>query len=90
MKCHWSVEKLNWNLDWNLHCVLAAASVENDDANSNNIMFTIKGTKIYVAVVTLSAKDKEKLSKLHSKGFERSVYWHEYSTKTENKNMASE
>ena len=53
-------------------------------------MFTIKGRKIYVAVVTLSAKDKEKLSKLHSKGIERSVYWHEYSTRSENKNMASE
>ena len=31
-------------------------------------------------------KDNEKLSKLLSKGFERSVYWNEYETKSENKN----
>ena len=28
--------------------------------------------------------------KLLSKGFERSVYWNEYKTKTENKNMTNE
>ena len=46
---------------WTEYCVLAAAVVENDSANSNNIMFTIKGINIYVAVVTLSAKDNQKL-----------------------------
>ena len=53
--------------------------------NVNNI-FTIKDRKLYVPVVTLSAKDNNKLSKLLSKGFERSVYWNEYKTKSENKN----
>ena len=42
--------------------------------NVNNVIFTIKYTKLYVAVVTLSARDNQKLSKLLSKGFERSVY----------------
>ena len=41
----------------------------------------MKDTKIYVPVVTLSAIDKEKLSKLVSKGFERSVYWNELKNK---------
>ena len=36
-------------------------------------------------VVTLSAKDKQNLAKLLSKGFERSVYQNEYKTKSENK-----
>ena len=31
-----------------------------------------------------------KLSKLLSKGFERSVYWKEYKTKSENKNMTNQ
>ena len=46
----------------------------NDNDNDNNIIFTIKGTKLYVPVVTLSAKNNQELSKLLSKGSERSVY----------------
>ena len=46
----------------------------NEDGNANNIIFTIKNIKLYVPVVTLSARDNQKLSKLLSKGFERSVY----------------
>ena len=51
----------------------------NDKANSNddNIVFTIKETKLYAPVLTLSTKDNQKLTKLLSKGFERSVYWNE-------------
>ena len=51
------------------------------------IIFSLsKAQKLYVLVVTLSARDNQKLSKLLSKGFERSVYWNEYKTKNENKN----
>ena len=38
------------------------------------IIFFIKDRKLYVPGVTLSAKDNQKLSKLLSKGFERSMY----------------
>ena len=41
-------------------------------------------------VATLSPKDNQKLSKLLSKGFERSVYWNEYESKSDNKNTTSE
>ena len=51
---------------------------------------TIKDRKLYVPAVALSAKDNEKLSKLLSKGFEGSVYWNEYQTKSENKVTTSE
>ena len=52
--------KVELKLRWIEHCVLAAAGVENDNANSNNIIFTIKETKIFVPVATLSAKDNRK------------------------------
>ena len=57
---------------------------DNTDGNPN-IIFTIKKTKLYVVLVTLSAKYNQKQSKLISKGFEGSVYWNEYQIKSENK-----
>ena len=55
------------------YCVLFAAGADNANANFNNIIFTIKDTKLYLPVVTLSARENQKLSKL-SKGFERSHF----------------
>ena len=51
--------------------------LQNADDNDNviNIIFIIEDTKLYDPVVNLSARDNQKLSKLLSKGFERSVYW---------------
>ena len=73
------------------YCVLSANNNDNvnDNGNANNIIFTIKDTKLYVPVVTISAKDNQKLSKHPTKGFERSVYWNGYK-KSENKNTANE
>ena len=59
---------------------MSAAGADNGDANSNNVIFTIRGTKLYVIAVTLSAKDNQKLSKLLGKGF----------GKSENKNATNE
>ena len=64
--------------------MLAAAGADNANADSNNIVFTIKDTKLYNPVVTLPAKGNQKLSKL-SKWFERSAYWNEYKSKSEQK-----
>ena len=63
-------------LRWTKHCVLSVAGIYNANGNNddNDIAFTIKNTKLYVPVVTLSARDNQKLSKLLSKGFERSIY----------------
>ena len=61
----------------------------NEDANANNIIFTIEDTKLYVSVVTLSARDNQNLSRLFSKEFEKWVYWNEYKTKSDNENMAN-
>ena len=46
------------------------------------ILFVLSKTQNYVLEVTLSTKD--------SKRFERSVYWNDYKTKSENKNMRNE
>ena len=72
--------KVELKLKWTKYCVLSAAGADSDNADSNNIIFTIKDTKLYARVVTLSAGDNQKLSK----GFEKSVYWNAYKTKSEN------
>ena len=82
--------KVELKLKWTKYCVLSAAGADSDNANPNNIIFTIKDTKSYVPVVTLSAKDNQKLSKLLSKRSETSVSWNEYKTKSENKNTTNE
>ena len=51
------------------------------------LVFTIKETKLHISVVTLSAKDNQELSKPPKKGSERSVFWNEYETKSENENV---
>ena len=64
----------------------------NRNANRNNcdsIIFTIKDTKLYITLVTSSARNNQKLSKLLSEGFERSVDWNRYKTKSKSKNMAT-
>ena len=82
--------KVELKLKLTKFCVLSAAGADNTNANPNNIIFTIKDTKLYVAVVTLSTKDNQKLSKLPSKGFEKSIYQNDYKTKSENKNTTNE
>ena len=78
-------------LKWTKYCVLSAAGADHvNNRDSNDIIFTIKNTKCYVPVVILSTKDNQKLSKLLSKGFQRSVYSNEYKTKGENKNTTNE
>ena len=80
--------KVELKIKWIKYCVLFAAGNEhytNDNVNANHIIFTIKDTKLYVPVVTLSARDYQNLSKGLSKGFGWPVYWNEYKTKSEKK-----
>ena len=72
-------------LRWTKYCVFSVAGTDNVNGNDyDNIILTIKDTKLYVSVLTLSARCNQKLSKLLSKGFERSVYWNKHKTKSDN------
>ena len=61
--------KVDLKLNWTKYYILSAAGADNingnvnDTASGNNITFTIKDTKLYVPVVTLSSTDNQKLSK---------------------------
>ena len=77
--------KIELKLKWTKYCILSAAGCDNDNANSNNIYF-----KIICLCCNFIDKRNQKLSKLFKKGFERSVYWNEYKTKSENYNMTNE
>ena len=50
-----------------------SAGVKNYHADFNNIVFTIKGTKLYVPVVPLSAKDNQNYQNLLAKDGKISV-----------------
>ena len=73
--------KIELNHKSTKNCVLSAAGNDNTNANPGNIIFPIKDTKLYVPAVTLSTRHNQKLLKLLSKGFERSVYWNEHTKK---------
>ena len=62
--------KVELLLKWYENCVLSNVA--------GNSTFTITDAKLYVPIVTLSAEDNAKLSKLLTEGFKRSVYWNEY------------
>ena len=58
-----------------------------DNSNDRKTTFLITSTKLYVPVVTLSTKDNVNLTKQLDEGFKRSVYWNEYKSKLETKNL---
>ena len=60
---------------------------KNADGISNNYIFTVKGKKLYVPVVTLLTKDNHKI---FQNLFERSVYQNGYKTKSERNNTTNE
>ena len=68
--------KVELKLKWTKYCVLSANYNDNvnDNDNANNIIITIKETKLYVPVVNLSARDNQNLSKLLSKGFVKNQF----------------
>ena len=49
--------------------------------------FKTTNTKLYVPIVTLSSKDNVKLVKFVEEGFKRPIYWNEYQTKIETRNL---
>ena len=72
--------KVELSLRWIENCVLnsAAVGVNTNATGTDSAKFKIADAKLYVPVVTLSAEDNVKLSKLSSEGFKRSIYWNKY------------
>ena len=52
--------KIQLKLEWTKYCVLFPNGNDNakNDNNTNNIIFHIKDTKLYVSVIVLSATTK--------------------------------
>ena len=67
--------KIHLELNWSKDCVMST------------IADTTFKTMLYVPIVTLSSKDNVKLVKLLEEGFKRPVYWNEYQTKIETRNL---
>ena len=82
--------KVELKLKWTKYCVLSAAGNDNDNDNNNakSIIFTIKDTKLYFSVVTLSERDKQKYQKFLANNLEDQV--NGYKTKSENENTTNE
>ena len=57
---------------------IAAIGANADATGADSATFKITDAKLYVPIVTLSAEDNAKLSKLLSCGFKRPIYWNEY------------
>ena len=70
--------KIYFELNWSKDCVMSTIAATT---------FKITNTKLYVPIVTLSSKDNAKLVKLLEDGFNRPVYWNEYQTKIETRNL---
>ena len=62
----------------------AAIGANANATGAHSATFKIADAKIYIPIVTLSAKDNVRLSNLLGKGFKRSIYWNKYKV-TDNK-----
>ena len=74
--------KIHLELNWCKDCVMSSVVGVTE--------FKITNTKLYVPIVTLSSKYNAKLVKLLEEGFKSPVYWNEYHTKIESKNLDDE
>ena len=70
--------KIHLELNWSKDCVMSTIA---------DSIFKITNSKLYLPIVTLSSKDNVKLVKLLEEGIKRPVYWNEYQTKIETKNL---
>ena len=57
--------------------------------HDHNSIFQITKDELYIPAVTLNTESNNKLSRLLSEGFERTVVWNEYKSKAETVNVAA-
>ena len=72
--------KVELSLNWIENCVLLTAVIRDNanDTGADSLTFEITDPKLYVPIVTLTAEDNPKLSKLLRQGFKISIYWNKY------------
>ena len=79
--------KIHLELNWNNNCIMYGANTYASGDNDRETAFKKSSTKLYVPIVTLSTKDNVNLTKKLNEEFKRSVYWNEYKSKIETKNL---
>ena len=72
--------KIHLELNWTKYCLMSTIV---------DTTFTITNTKLYVPIVILSSKDIVKLVKLLEERFKKPVYWNEYETKIQSRNLGN-
>ena len=86
--------EINLILTWRKKCVIASKATRDAEPDADpavaavynpiNKTFKIAGTKLYVAVVTLSMEDDNKLLEQLKAGFKRTIKWNKYRSETTN------
>ena len=76
----WINCQVELSLKWIENCVLTIATIDADASatGADSATFEITDAKLYDSIVTLSAENNAKLSKILSEGFKKSVYWNKY------------
>ena len=70
--------KLHLELNWSKDCLMSTIA---------DTTFKITNSNLYFPIVTLSSKGNVKLVKLLKGGFKIPVYWNEFKTKRETRNL---
>ena len=65
--------KIDLKLTWHKDCMISSVNA----AAGQVVSFMITNTKLYVPVVTLSAKDNNNLTKQLNEGFTRTISWNQ-------------
>ena len=93
--------EINLILTWTENCVLtmkatrdAVPAQRGNPAvtkvnNPKNVAFKIKGTKLYVPVVTLLAKDDNNFLEQLKSGFKRTIKWNKYRSEMSNQTKSN-
>ena len=72
--------KIHLELNWTKDCVMSTIA---------DTTFKITNTKLCFPIVTLSSKNNVKLLKLLEERFKRPIYWNEYQTNIETRNLGN-
>ena len=87
--------EVSLNLTWSERCVITSLErrkITNTrkDSSPTNATFKITDTKLYVPVVTLSAKDDNNFLERLKSGFKRTINWNKYRSEMTNQTKTNQ